>query len=111
MTTTRTLQIDGGTIAYDVSGTADPHRPLVICVPGMGELRSSFRHTVTALVGAGYRVATFDLRGHGHSSTTFPENGERYGSSSKVAISVSAPRFRAMSWPSSATSSEKRVQR
>ncbi len=47
----------------------------------------------------------------GQSSTTFPEKAERYGSSSKVAISVRAPRFRAMSRPSSATSSEKRVHR
>ena len=47
----------------------------------------------------------------GQSSTTFPEKGERYGSSSKVAISVCAPRFRAISSPSSATSSEKRVHR
>ena len=47
----------------------------------------------------------------GQSSMTFPEKTERYGSSSNVAISVRAPRFRAISWPSSATSSEKRVQR
>ena len=47
----------------------------------------------------------------GQSSMTFPEKGERYGSSSNVAISVCAPRFRAMRRPSSATSSEKRVQR
>ena len=47
----------------------------------------------------------------GQSSITLPENGERYGSSSNVAISVRAPRLRAISWPSSATSSEKRVQR
>ena len=47
----------------------------------------------------------------GHSSITLPEKIERYGSSWKVAISLRAPRFRAISWPSSATSSEKRVQR
>jgi hypothetical protein len=47
----------------------------------------------------------------GQSSTTLPENGERYGSSSNVAISVWAPRLRAMRSPSSATSSENRVQR
>ena len=47
----------------------------------------------------------------GQSSITFPENGARYGSSSKVAITDEAPRSRATSWPSSATSSEKRVQR
>ena len=47
----------------------------------------------------------------GQSSITLPENGARYGSSSKVAIIDCAPRFRATSCPSSATSSEKRVQR
>ena len=47
----------------------------------------------------------------GQSSSTLPEKTERYGSSSKVAISVRAPRFRAISWLSSETSSEKRVQR
>ena len=47
----------------------------------------------------------------GHSSTTLPENGARYGSSSNVAITDIAPRFRATSWPSSATPSEKRVHR
>ena len=47
----------------------------------------------------------------GQSSITLPENGARYGSLSKVAISVWAPRFRATSWLSSATSEENRVQR
>ena len=47
----------------------------------------------------------------GQSSITFPENGARYGSSPKVAITVWAPRLRATSCPSSATSLEKRVQR
>ena len=47
----------------------------------------------------------------GHSSITLPEKGARYGSLSKVAISVWAPRLRATSWLSSATSDEKRVQR
>jgi pimeloyl-ACP methyl ester carboxylesterase len=37
----------------------------------MGELRSSYRATVPALVAAGHRVATMDLRGHGDSDATF----------------------------------------
>jgi len=40
-------------------------------MPGMGELRSSYRHTRPALVHAGFRVATMDLRGHGDSDATF----------------------------------------
>ena len=66
-TTTRFLEHDGGRIAYDVTG----HGPLVICAPGMGDIRQTFRYLAPALVEAGYRVATFDLRGHGESGTTF----------------------------------------
>jgi len=65
---TEFLQRPDGRIAYDVSGTG----PLVVCLPGMGELRSSYRATVPALVAAGYRVAAMDLRGHGDSDTSFP---------------------------------------
>jgi len=64
---TRFLQRPDGRIAYDVTGSG----PLVVCLPGMGELRTSYRFTVPALVDAGYRVATMDLRGHGDSDTTF----------------------------------------
>lgn len=66
-TSTLTLTRDEGAIAYDVAGSG----PLVVCVPGMGELRSSYRHNVAHWVEAGYRVATMDLRGHGDSDTTF----------------------------------------
>lgn len=58
---------DQGTIAVEVSGDG----ALVVCVPGMGESRGSFRHLTPGLVAAGFRVATMDLRGHGDSSTTF----------------------------------------
>jgi pimeloyl-ACP methyl ester carboxylesterase len=65
--TTLMLDREGGRIAYDVQGSG----PLVICAPGMGDIRQTFRHLVPALLDAGYRVATFDLRGHGESDTTF----------------------------------------
>ncbi|GAA1882761.1 alpha/beta fold hydrolase [Asanoa iriomotensis] len=57
----------GRRIAYDVQGDG----PLVVGLHGMGDLRSVFRFTVPALVDAGYRVATFDSRGHGDSSDGF----------------------------------------
>lgn len=66
-TTTQYLDRPGGRLAFDVAGTG----PLVVAVPGMGELRSSYRSTVPALVAAGFRVATLDLRGHGDSDATF----------------------------------------
>ncbi len=68
-TETRILPRSGGRIAYDVAGDG----PLVVCVPGMGELRSAYRFVVPPLVAAGYRVATMDLRGHGDSDATFRE--------------------------------------
>lgn len=68
-THTGTLARPGGTIAYDVQGSG----PLVVCLPGMGELRSSYRFNVPALVDAGFRVATMDLRGHGGSDASFAD--------------------------------------
>jgi len=65
--TVRFLDRPEGRIAYEVAGSG----PLVVCVPGMGELRSSYRHTVPALVAVGFSVATVDLRGHGDSDATF----------------------------------------
>jgi pimeloyl-ACP methyl ester carboxylesterase len=64
---TQTLQRPEGRIGYDVTGDG----PLVVCLPGMGELRSVYRFTVPPLVDAGFRVATMDLRGHGDSDVGF----------------------------------------
>lgn len=58
---------DGGSIAVEVHGDG----PLVLCVPGMGESRSSFRHL--SLAESGFRVAIMDLRGHGDSSVDFED--------------------------------------
>lgn len=69
---TQHLDVDGGRIAYDIRGAG----PLVVMIPGMGELRSSYRFLAPALVDAGYRVVTADLRGHGESDTTFASYGD-----------------------------------
>ena len=50
----RYLSRPGRRIAYENQGKGPP----VICVPGMGEPRFSFRFLVPALVEAGYRVLT-----------------------------------------------------
>jgi len=55
-------------IAYEVTGG---NGPLVLCVPGMGELRQSYRLLAPLLVERGYRVASMDIRGHGDSDATF----------------------------------------
>lgn len=61
------MERPGGTIAVEVVGAGS----LVVCVPGMGESRASFRHLTPGLVAAGCRVGVMDLRGHGDSSTGF----------------------------------------
>lgn len=67
-----TLVVDDGRVAYDVQGEG----PLLVLVPGMGELRSSYRFVVPALVAAGHRVVTMDLRGHGDSDADFASYGD-----------------------------------
>jgi pimeloyl-ACP methyl ester carboxylesterase len=64
---TRYLDRPDGRIAYEVVGNG----PLVVCAPGMGDVRAVYRFVVPALAAAGFRVATMDLRGHGDSDTSF----------------------------------------
>jgi pimeloyl-ACP methyl ester carboxylesterase len=61
-----------GRIGYDVAGDG----PLVVLVPGMGDLRAAYRFLAPAVREAGYRVACTDLRGHGDSDTTFSSYGD-----------------------------------
>lgn len=68
MTTPRHVHRPEGRIAYEVAGSGES---LVLCVPGVGELRQSFRLLVPLLVEQGYRVTTMDMRGHGDSDATF----------------------------------------
>lgn len=77
---TRFLQLDGGRIAYDdtaypASGfdQAAGQRPLIVCTPGMGDNRTTFRHLRPLLAEAGYRVVTVDLRGQGESSAVWDD--------------------------------------
>ena len=58
------LDIDGGRIAYEVTG----HGPLVVLSHGIGDHRQVYRFLAPELAQAGYRVANADLRGHGESS-------------------------------------------
>lgn len=61
---TEFLEIEGGRIAYDVTGSG----PLVVLSHGIGDRRQAYRFLAPRLAQAGYRVATADLRGHGESS-------------------------------------------
>ena len=69
---TRYLTRPEGRVGYDVAGEG----PLVVLVPGMGDLRAGYRFLAPALRDAGYRVARTDLRGHGDSDPTFLAYGD-----------------------------------
>src|SRR3954465_8336692 len=62
------LTVDGGTLAYEVTGAG----PLVLLAHGMGDSREAYRFVAPRLVEAGYRVASVDLRGCGESSAQWP---------------------------------------
>ncbi len=61
---TEFADIEGGRIAYDVTGQG----PLVVLAHGIGDGRQAYRFLAPRLAQAGYRVATADLRGHNESS-------------------------------------------
>ncbi|MEV7426199.1 alpha/beta hydrolase [Streptomyces sp. NPDC091212] len=62
---TEVLKVDGGLLAYDVTGEG----PLIVLAHGMGESRAAYREVAARLSAAGFRVARMDTRGHGESST------------------------------------------
>lgn len=80
------LDLPEGRLAYDVHEPAGPARGLLLAVPGMGDLRSTYRHLVPLLTAAGYRVATADLRGHGESDTSFSAYGDEATAGDIVAL-------------------------
>ena len=71
-----------GRVAYDVDGDG----PLVVLVPGMGDLRATYRFIAPVLREAGYRVALMDLRGHGDSDATFATYGDVETASDIIAL-------------------------
>lgn len=74
-----------GRIAYDLYGEGNAG-PLVVCVPGMFDHRSSFRFVGPALAAAGFRVAAMDLRGHGDSDATFDDHTNRAAATDAIAL-------------------------
>jgi pimeloyl-ACP methyl ester carboxylesterase len=71
-----------GRIAFDVDGDG----PLVVLVPGMGDLRATYRFLAPTLREAGYRVAVTDLRGHGESDATFASYGDAATAGDVIAL-------------------------
>jgi pimeloyl-ACP methyl ester carboxylesterase len=70
--TPRYLACPGGRVAYDIAGEG----PLIVLVPGMGDLRTTYRFLAPRLREAGYTVVCTELRGHGDSDTTFESYGD-----------------------------------
>jgi len=79
---TRYLARPEGKIGYDVDGAG----PLVVLLPGMGDLRGQYRFLAPALREKGYRVAAADLRGHGDSDTTFRSYGDEETAVDTIAL-------------------------
>lgn len=80
---TRYLETAEGRLAYDLTGETGP---LVVCVPGMGDLRGEYRYLAPSLAAAGYRVASLDLRGHGESGVGFNDVSARAVSRDVLAL-------------------------
>lgn len=71
---TQFIQTEGGRIAFDDTGGTGP---VVIGIPGMGDLRSEYRLVKPMLQHAGCRVVTMDVRGFGESSAEWPDYSAR----------------------------------
>jgi pimeloyl-ACP methyl ester carboxylesterase len=64
------LTLAEGRLAFEVD---PPGRPLVICVPGMGDLKEEYRYLAPQLREAGFRPCLLDIRGHGQSDVSFQD--------------------------------------
>lgn len=66
---TRFLKTHEGEIAYEEEGSG----PVILCAPGLGDLRAQYRFLSPRLAAAGYRAVSMDLRGHGESSPNWQD--------------------------------------
>jgi pimeloyl-ACP methyl ester carboxylesterase len=67
---TQYLATQQGRLAFDDTGGA---APLVIALPGMGDVRAEYRYLSPRLAAAGYRMVTMDVRGFGETSAAWPD--------------------------------------
>jgi len=63
-----TLNTQNGVLGYEDSQSG---KVTVLCVPGLGDTRGTFRMLAPLLVKSGYRVIVLDPRGQGDSDATF----------------------------------------
>lgn len=66
---TKFFERETGKIAYDLCGTG----PLVLGVPGMGDVRAEYRLLAPRLAAAGFTFASMDVRGHGETDAQWAE--------------------------------------
>lgn len=77
------MQRGEGQIAYDDTGGSGR---LVVCLPGMGQLRSIYRFIAPRLRDEGFRIITPDIRGMGESSARWNDYSELAIASDVVAL-------------------------
>lgn len=82
-TVTQYLHSAEGRIAFDDTGGSGP---LVIALPGMGELRRQYRYLRPYLVAAGFRLVTIDVRGQGESSVGWSDYSARAAGADVLAM-------------------------
>lgn len=80
---TQFITTEGGQIAFDDSGGTGP---AILAIPGMGDLRSEYRHIRPHLIEAGYRVITMDPRGFGETSARWSDYSARAVGHDAVAV-------------------------
>ena len=83
---TRWIQRPEGKIAWSLHGDRGP---LVVCMPGMGDLRQGMDAFADSLASRGWRVVVLDLRGHGESDTGFADVTARAISRDALALADS----------------------
>lgn len=83
MSELRYLDRGEGKVAFEDYGGSGP---LVVCAPGMGDLRSVYRFVAPTLSEHGFHVVTVDLRGMGDSSPTWSDYSETAIASDLLAL-------------------------
>ncbi|GEK80153.1 alpha/beta fold hydrolase [Agrococcus baldri] len=80
------IVVDDVELAYDLALPDAADAPLVVLLPGMGDLRSAYRHLTPLLTDRGVRVAALDLPGHGDSGISPAPVGQRQIARAAVAL-------------------------
>jgi pimeloyl-ACP methyl ester carboxylesterase len=80
---TQFLSTEGGRVAFEDTGG---NGPVILAIPGMGDLRSEYRFIRPALQDEGYRVITMDARGFGETTAKWDDFSARAVGRDAVAV-------------------------